>query len=413
MMSGVPWRYTPYAHNSEMHQRKFQCNLLERALTAENWRAREMNRRREARRRRNERQRKEEHRKSLIMNQYSTRQEISVLLASLTSFDSVVAARDAIEKLAPQSPQAAQLAAMITGCSEICLLVGMVEAKKTLFKFVIRCLLRRLLPAEMNRDQGLQNIVILGPPGVGKTSLLRAFAKLCAAGGITRLDHVSFAGRSDMIGQYLGQTAKATEKVVRDALGGLLVIDEVYSFGSPGNRDFYAKEAIDTLTQLIDVHKDDLLVAVAGYEEEVRQCFFAQNQGLERRFLNWITLPAYTPAQLVDIFKGLCVHRNWVIDDAVSAEIIAHGSRLTHNASDMVSLATHIDMQTSQRKWAFAVPLLLPSTSTKSDSYRFGTVEEGPAVKISVDEVRLALQHLLSNRAKLTDCETSVIGMYC
>lgn len=333
--------------------------LLTRVQDAERWRDQQKCRRRASRRRRRARNGKLLAERLLVQQAIDDQRSIQEVLNDLNGFASIVTAENVLVALAPRSPQAAQLAAMIPGCREMCSLVGMEDAKKQLFEVVMRGLLERLLPAG-TLPRELQNLVVLGPPGVGKTTLLRAFATICRAGDITRRAHVSFVGRADMVGEYLGSSAKATTKVVKDALGGVLVIDEAYAFGSCDNRDPFAKEAIDCLTHLMDVHKDDLLVAVAGYADDVRNHFFAQNKGLARRFLVWLTLPAYTPDQLADIFDGNCKLRGWHVTPGARSKLVERAKELTHFASDVVSLGTHLELASSQRLWASATPLRMP-----------------------------------------------------
>lgn len=110
------------------------------------------------------------------------------------------------------------------------------------------------------------------------------------------------AKRSDLIAKYLGQTAAKTQEVIDDAVGGVLFIDEAYSLGNPDGGDSYAKECIDTINQNLTEKKNQLLVIIAGYENALEECFFAYNEGLNRRFPFRYTIDAYTHEELGQIF---------------------------------------------------------------------------------------------------------------
>jgi SpoVK/Ycf46/Vps4 family AAA+-type ATPase len=120
--------------------------------------------------------------------------------------------------------------------------------------------------------------------------------------------------RSDLVGQYVGSTAIKTQKVIDEALGGVLFIDEVYSLGS-GNRnergDSFAKEAIDTLNQNLSENGDKFICIIAGYPEEVERCFFSQNEGLKRRFPFKYTIEKYDSKELSEIFEFKVKEINW------------------------------------------------------------------------------------------------------
>lgn len=279
------------------------------------------------------------------------------VLLGIKSFADIVALGERKHELDRSVPQIRQLIAMIPGAKSVEKLVGLEEPKKHLFEVLMTGLLRRLVPKEHPLGTGFQNMVLLGPPGVGKTSLMQAFGEMCSAGGVTRRSKVTLAHRADMVGQYLGSTAVKTSELVKNSLGGILLIDEVYSLGSASNRDSFAKEAIDTLCGLIDKHRDDLIVVVAGYEDDVRHCFFAQNSGLERRFAHWIKLGAYTADELAEIFRRTCEDRGWHPTEGALQRLRERSKELTHNASDAVALATHLNLLLAHKIWAAAVPL--------------------------------------------------------
>ncbi len=128
------------------------------------------------------------------------------------------------------------------------------------------------------------------------------------------------AKRADLIAKYLGQTAPKTQEVIDEALGGVLFIDEAYSLGSPDGRDSYAKECIDTINQNLTEKKNQLLVIIAGYEDALEECFFAVNEGLNRRFPFRYTIDAYTHEELAQIFCSMVKNINsnpnnsWTVD---------------------------------------------------------------------------------------------------
>jgi len=117
--------------------------------------------------------------------------------------------------------------------------------------------------------------------------------------------------RSDLIAGYLGQTAIKTNDVIKECLGGVLFIDEAYSLGSSEKRDSFSKECIDTLCEALSDHKDNLMVIIAGYENELTECFFNNNQGLNSRFTWRFKTDDYSAEDLYNIFTKKVKNAGW------------------------------------------------------------------------------------------------------
>ena len=156
--------------------------------------------------------------------------------------------------------------------------------------------------------------VIYGPPGTGKTEIAKIMGKIYSKIGILKKGTFKKVTRSDMIAGYLGQTALKTRDVIKEALGGVLFIDEAYSLGNPEKKDSFSKECIDTLCEALSDNKEELMVIIAGYEKELKDCFFNFNQGLDSRFTWRFKTDDYTAEDLYKIFLKKVKDIGWEVD---------------------------------------------------------------------------------------------------
>lgn len=153
-------------------------------------------------------------------------------------------------------------------------------------------------------DSALINTVIYGPPGCGKTTLAYFLAQLYLKFDMLKNGKVIVGDRSNMIGEFVGETAIKTKKRLNEALGGVLFIDEAYQLGhaADGNRCPFAYECINTINQFITEHQGQIVIILAGYKQDIKANFFSQNDGLERRFPWEYTLEPATSKELYAIF---------------------------------------------------------------------------------------------------------------
>jgi TPR repeat protein/SpoVK/Ycf46/Vps4 family AAA+-type ATPase len=162
-----------------------------------------------------------------------------------------------------------------------------------------------------------RHMVFIGNPGTGKTSVARIIAGLYQRLGISKTDKVVETDRAGLVAEYVGQTAIKTRKVVESALGGVLFIDEAYSLAKGGEQDF-GRETIETLLKMMEDHREDLVVIVAGYVSEMEE-FINSNPGLASRFNRYIRFPDYSPAELLQILVRFCDQASYVLSESTHA----------------------------------------------------------------------------------------------
>lgn len=179
-------------------------------------------------------------------------------------------------------------------------IVGLAEVKE-----FMKGLELQLKAAKIRKAQGLDhtmkqtlNMIFTGNPGTGKTTVARSIGQMMKEMGVLKSGHFIETDRSQLVGQYVGQTAPKTEKIFKSALGGILFIDEAYTLAS----DTYGEEAIHTLVKLVEDHRENVVVILAGYEKEMRD-FLDTNPGLKSRFPITVDFKDFKPAELVEIAK--------------------------------------------------------------------------------------------------------------
>lgn len=177
---------------------------------------------------------------------------------------------------------------------------------------------------QMRREQGLKvdeislHMVFCGHPGTGKTTVARIVAKIFKTLGVLKKGHLVEVGRSDLVAEYVGQTAVKTMKKIKEAEHGVLFIDEAYSLTRAGGNDF-GIEAIDTLVKAMEDSRKNLVVILAGYPKEMNH-FIMANPGLHSRFKYHIDFPDYSIDELMKIHDVLLNEKQYKVTHA--AELI-------------------------------------------------------------------------------------------
>ena len=198
-------------------------------------------------------------------------------------------------------------------------MIGMNKLKNNIVDQILY-FVQNLHKGKDKSHQDFMHTVIYGPPGTGKTETAKIMGSIFSNLGILKRKKFKKATRADLIAGYLGQTAIKTRDMIKECLGGVLFIDEAYALGNQEKRDSFAKECIDTLCEGLSDHKEEIMVIIAGYEEELKNCFFSYNQGLDSRFTWRFSTDDYTYKELFLIFKKKVNDIGWKLSKKVKDE---------------------------------------------------------------------------------------------
>ncbi|MCL5116725.1 MAG: AAA family ATPase [Firmicutes bacterium] len=172
----------------------------------------------------------------------------------------------------------------------------------------------------LTRNQQTFHMVFSGAPGTGKTTVARIMGRLFKALDVLPKGHLVEVERADLVGEYIGHTAQKTREVIKRALGGVLFVDEAYSLARGGEKDF-GKEAIDTLVAAMENYRDELLVILAGYPDEMAW-FLNTNPGLMSRFPIRLEFKDYSAVDLVHIARRMVHDRDYQLAGDAEAGLL-------------------------------------------------------------------------------------------
>jgi SpoVK/Ycf46/Vps4 family AAA+-type ATPase len=176
---------------------------------------------------------------------------------------------------------------------------------------------------QLRKEKGLPAVpiqlhsVFTGNPGTGKTTVAKVYAELLKECGMLKRGHLIVSSRADFVAGYVGQTAIKTKKKIREALGGVLFIDEAYSLLGQSSGDF-GKEVIDTIVDEMTRHNENLVVILAGYPAEM-DLLLESNPGLRSRFKKFFYFPDYSVSDLLQIIKNYAGKYQYRISEEVES----------------------------------------------------------------------------------------------
>ncbi len=167
----------------------------------------------------------------------------------------------------------------------------------------------------IRRNKGIQedtsislHSVFTGNPGTGKTTIVKMLGEIYHKKGLLSNGHVHEVDRSDLIGEFIGQTAPATKEAIKKAQGGILFIDEAYTLYRKSAED-YGKEAIEILIKEMEKKNNDIAIMFAGYPNETMQ-MINSNPGLKSRINHFFHFEDYTPDELLRIAESNALNQN-------------------------------------------------------------------------------------------------------
>lgn len=204
---------------------------------------------------------------------------------------------------------------------ELNALVGLEKVKSKVQDLIVYQKIQK-----MRREQNLHSakntlhLAFTGNPGTGKTTVARIVGRIYKQIGLLSKGHFVEVSRTDLIAGYQGQTALKVKKVIEQAKGGVLFIDEAYSITENDHTDSYGRECLTELTKALEDYREDLVVIVAGYTEPMNQ-FFESNPGLKSRFNIFIEFNDYSSNELDEILVSMCKKNDYILTDEVKEKI--------------------------------------------------------------------------------------------
>ncbi len=204
---------------------------------------------------------------------------------------------------------------------ELNALVGLEKVKNKVQELIVYQKVQKMRREKnLHSSKNTLHLAFTGNPGTGKTTVARIVGRIYKQIGLLSSGHFVEVSRTDLIAGYQGQTAHKVKKVIEQAKGGVLFIDEAYSITENDHSDSYGRECLTELTKALEDYREDLVVIVAGYTEPMNK-FFESNPGLKSRFNTFIEFDDYNPNELDKILLAMCKDNDYILNNEVKEKI--------------------------------------------------------------------------------------------
>ena len=199
-------------------------------------------------------------------------------------------------------------------------MIGLTDVKKVVDEILATAKLQKMRKAMgLCETKSAMHMLFYGNPGTAKTTVARLLAQILKEEEVLKNGHLVECGRQDLVGKYVGWTAKIVEEKFRAARGGILFIDEAYSLVD--DRNSYGAEAINTIVQQMENYRDEVIVIFAGYPEKM-QAFIDQNEGLSSRIAFHLNFPDYNADELTMIMDLMLEQQGYRIEGEATRQKI-------------------------------------------------------------------------------------------
>lgn len=199
-------------------------------------------------------------------------------------------------------------------------MIGLSSVKEVIHKAIANYRLKKLcMDRGIQKERASLHMVFTGNPGTAKTTVARLFAEIMKDEKVLSTGTFVEVGRADLVGDHIGATAPLVKRKFKEAQGGVLFIDEAYSLVDSYENGF-GDEAINTLVQEMENHRDDVIVIFAGYPIQM-QHFLDRNPGLLSRIAFHVEFEDYSVDELCDITKLMLSKKQMTITEAAMKKL--------------------------------------------------------------------------------------------
>lgn len=271
-------------------------------------------------------------------------------------------------------------------------LIGLTEIKKK-----VRDYTQYLNFLKIREEKGFEDAkkinlhaVFTGNPGTGKTTVGKLLGKIYNKMGLLSKGHVHEVDRSDIVGEYIGQTAPKVKEAIKKAKGGILFIDEAYSLarGKEDSKD-YGREVIEILIKEMSDGTGDMAVLVAGYPAQM-QTFLDSNPGLKSRFNLHFQFPDFVPQELMEIANYSLVKRNVSLTDDAREFLYEKLVEAYRNRDNSFGNARYVNSLIDEAKMNMGLRLMTVDNVNELTEEELSTVNLADIEKIFGVSSRLA-----------------------